>query len=36
MIEDKGKDYVFLTLSPVCVRELKLKVGTSVEVRTLL
>ena len=32
-IEGKGKDYVFLALTPVCVRELKLHPGMSVEVR---
>ena len=32
-IEGKGKDYVFLALTPVCVRELKLCPGMSVEVR---
>ncbi|XP_070186287.1 3'-5' exoribonuclease HELZ2-like isoform X2 [Littorina saxatilis] len=32
MIEAKGRDYVYLTLTPVCVRELKMQPGTSVEV----
>lgn len=32
VIENKGKDFVFLTLSPVCVRELNMKPGTTVEV----
>ena len=31
-IEGKGKDYVYLTLLPVCVRELKLQPGMEVEV----
>ncbi|XP_076439727.1 3'-5' exoribonuclease HELZ2-like isoform X2 [Babylonia areolata] len=32
LIEGKGKDYVFVSVSPVCVRELKLKAGMYVEV----
>lgn len=30
--EGRGKDYVYVCLSPVCVKELKLKAGTTVEV----
>ena len=33
LIESRGRDYVVLCLSPVCVRELKLQAGTKVEVR---